>query len=119
MGSEQEKFQALLYEPAFKFTKANLQAEFEANLERIRQNQWLEEFPRGAHLLTYLYKILMCCESDLQAVDMLRRIFSRTFEPMVEMITDFVFGGDFNDPFGEFFIFKRQKDFAFTEDVER
>lgn len=108
LGAENEAFQALLYEAGVenKFTKANLRAEFEANLERIRQNQWLEEFPRGAHLLSYLYKILMCCESDLQAVDMLRRIFSRTFEPMVEMIASFVYGGDFNDPFGEFFIVK-------------
>lgn len=47
-----------------KFTAKNLKIEFEENIERIRNQQWLEEFPRGATLLTYLYKVLVCCESD-------------------------------------------------------
>jgi hypothetical protein len=59
----------------------------------------------------------MCCESDLQAVDMLRRIFARTFEPMVEMIADFVFTGEFNDPFGEFFIVKKRGDYVFNDKI--
>lgn len=78
MGEGQEeherfqKFQMLLYagkdqgqDGDGKFTVKNLQKEFQHNLEKIRNEQWLGEFPRGAHLLTYLYKILMCCESDL------------------------------------------------------
>ena len=103
-----DKFNAMLYEAGEnkQFTKANLQKEFDANLELIKSRQWLEEFPRGSKLLTYLYKILMCCESDLQAVKMLRRIFSRTFEPMLKMITDFIYTGEFDDPFDEFFIEK-------------
>ena len=61
-----EKFQKMLYGgDEQKFTNENLQIEFTKNLERITNQQWLEEFPRGADLLSYLYKILMCCESDL------------------------------------------------------
>ena len=75
-----EKFQELLYagKGESKFTAINLQMEFEKNLEIIRNQSWLEEFPRGTPLLTYLYKILVCCEADLQAVGLLRTIFSKS-----------------------------------------
>lgn len=89
-----------------KFTVKNLQKEFEKNLEKIRNQQWLGEFPRGAHLLTYLYRILMCCESDLQAVQLLRDIFRKTIQPLLELIRDFIYVGTFDDPFNEFFIEK-------------
>jgi hypothetical protein len=75
-------------------------------LEKIRNKQWLEEFPRGASLLTYLYKILMCCESDLQAVDLLRTIFRSSIKPLLQMISEFIYSGNFNDPFNEFFVEK-------------
>lgn len=91
-----------------KFTVHNLQQEFQHNLEKIRNEQWLGEFPRGAHLLDYLYKILMCCESDLQAVDLLRDIFTKTIQPLLEMIDDFIYRGVFDDPFNEFFIEKQE-----------
>ena len=76
-------------------------------MEKIRNEQWLGEFPRGAHLLNYLYKILMCCESDLQAVELLRDIFIKTIQPLLEMIDDFIYRGTFDDPFFEFFIEKK------------
>jgi len=106
MGEGQEeherfqKFQMLLYAGKDskngqggdgKFTAKNLQIEFQQNLEKIRNEQWLGEFPRGAHLLTYLYKILMCCESDLQAVHLLRDIFRKTIQPLLEMINEFIY----------------------------
>jgi hypothetical protein len=119
MGEGQEeherfqKFQMLLYagkgqgqDGDGKFTVKNLQKEFHHNLEKIRNEQWLGEFPRGAHLLTYLYKILMCCESDLQAVHLLRDIFRKTIQPLLEMINEFIYQGSFDDPFQEFFIEK-------------
>jgi hypothetical protein len=48
----------------------------------------------------------MCCESDLQAVDLLRDIFTKTIKPLLEMIDDFIYRGVFDDPFNEFFIEK-------------
>lgn len=41
----------------------------------IRNKFWLKKFPKGAQLLNYLYKIILCCESDLQAIELLRKIF--------------------------------------------
>lgn len=57
-------------------------------------------------MLTYLYKILMCCESDLQAVDLLRSIFRSSIKPLLQMISEFIYSGNFNDPFNEFFVEK-------------
>lgn len=37
----------------------------EVNLEKIRSEQWLNEFPKGARLLTYLYRIMLASEADL------------------------------------------------------
>ena len=51
----------------------------------------------------------MCCESDLQAVDLLRDIFAKSIQPLLDMIDDFIYRGTFNDPFGEFFIQKIHK----------
>ena len=75
----------------------------------MREEIWAKQFPRGAKLLSYLYRILLCSESDLQSVDLLRRIFSRTADPMLRMINDFIFRGDFEDPFQEFFVEKLYK----------
>jgi len=86
------------------FTTENLQEQLEKNLEKIRRKQWLEEFPKGSRLLTYLYRITLACEADLTVVELLRRIFSRTVSPLLRMISEFISIGDFEDPFGEFFI---------------
>jgi hypothetical protein len=48
----------------------------------------------------------MLCESDLQAVDLLRDIFSKTLQPLLDFISDFLHYGTFKDPFNEFFIEK-------------
>lgn len=48
----------------------------------------------------------MCCESDLQAVHLLRDIFRKTMQPLLEMIDEFIYRGTFDDPFQEFFIEK-------------
>jgi hypothetical protein len=77
------------------FNKKNLQIEFKKTLEKIRSKQWLEEFPRGAALLSYLYQILMCCESDLHSVKLLRHSFAVAIQPMLRMISDFIYTGDF------------------------
>ena len=55
---------ALLYQRNA-LTAENLQEQMEENLEKIRTEQWLNDFPRGAKLLTYLYRIMLACESDL------------------------------------------------------
>lgn len=70
--------------------------------------QWKQNFPKGAQLLTYLYKILLCCDtfSDLSTSHLLRKIFQKTVEPLLRMINSYIFTGDFDDPFGEFFISK-------------
>lgn len=103
-----QHFQEMLYgkHEQNKFTVDNLAKEFQKNLERIRSQQWLEEFPRGSSLLSYLYKIMMCCESDLQAVQMLRKIFAITIQPLLQMVSEFIYTGSFNDPYEEFFVEK-------------
>ena len=53
-----------------------------------------------------MYKIILCCESDLEAINLLRKIFAKTLKPYLNMITLFVFTGEFSDPFNEFFIEK-------------
>ena len=49
---------------------------------------------------------MLCCESDLQVIDLLRRVFSKTIEPLLQMINSFIFTGEFTDPFNEFFVEK-------------
>ena len=87
----------------------------EKNLEKIRNQSWLEQFLKGAPLLTYLYKILMCCEADLQAVDLLRMIFKKSVQPLLQMISEFIYTGSFNDPCGEFFV-ERAGEYKLTSD---
>lgn len=36
----------------------------------------------------------------------MRTIFSKSVQPLLQMISEFIYTGDFNDPFGEFFIEK-------------
>ncbi|CDW78602.1 lissencephaly type-1-like motif-containing protein [Stylonychia lemnae] len=84
----------------------NLREKFQIDIDKIRSRVWMENFPRGAQLLSYLYLILLCFESDLQAVDLLRRIFQKSIQPLLSMINSFIFTGDFDDPYGEFFVEK-------------
>lgn len=81
------------------FTTENLKEQLEANLEKIRRKQWLEEFPKGARLLTYLFRITLACEADLTVVELLRRIFARAVSPLLRMISEFITVGTFEDPF--------------------
>jgi len=78
----------------------------EENLEKIRSEQWLNEFPKGARLLTYLYRIMLASEADLQVIDLLRQIFSQSVRPILLMISAFITIGSFEDPFKEFFVEK-------------
>ena len=64
-------------------------------MEKIRTEQWLNEFPRGAKLLTYLYRIMLASEADLQVIDLLRRIFSAAVRPILLMISEFITIGSF------------------------
>lgn len=87
-------------------TGKNLRKQFQIDIENIRSKVWIKRFPKGAKLLSFLYKILLCSESDLQAVDLLRRIFQKSSEPLLQMINSFIFYGDFEDPYDEFFVEK-------------
>ena len=87
-------------------TAENLKEQLEENLEKIRSQQWLNEFPRGAKLLTYLYRIMLASEADLQVIDLLRRIFGAAVRPVLLMISEFITIGSFQDPFNEFFVQK-------------
>ena len=58
------KFMSLLYQRNA-LTADNLKEQLRENLEKIRSEQWLNEFPRGAKLLTYLYRIMLASEADL------------------------------------------------------
>ena len=60
-----DKFMSLLYKKTF--NARNLKF-LEQDLEHIRKKQWLEDFPRGSALLTYLYRITLACEADLQVI---------------------------------------------------
>lgn len=100
---EDINFISLLYKRNT-FNTENLKEQLEANLEKIRRKQWLEEFPRGANLLTYLFSITLACEADLNVVELLRRIFSRSIQPLLRMVSEFITVGTFEDPFEEFFI---------------
>lgn len=69
------------------------------------KEEWLHEFPKGSSLLSYLYNILVALESDLSVIDMIvRSLFQRTMKPYLNFITSFIYEGDFEDPFGEFYI---------------
>ena len=48
---------------------------------------------------------------------MLRRIFARTFEPYVAMMADYIYTGEFSDPFQEFFIVKDEQGLKFVQDI--
>ena len=96
---------ALLYQRNA-LTAENLKEQLEENLEKIRSEQWLNEFPRGAKLLTYLYRIMLASEADLQVIDLLRRIFGQAVRPILLMISEFITIGSFEDPFQEFFVEK-------------
>ena len=83
-----------------------MKEQIEENLEKIRSEQWLNEFPTGANLLTYLFRIMIASEADLQVIDLLRRIFTQTVRPILLMISEFITIGSFEDPFNEFFVEK-------------
>lgn len=104
-GQNDFKFMALLYQRNA-LTSTNLQEQIEENLEKIRSEQWLNEFPKGARLLTYLYRIMIASEADLQVIDLLRRIFTQSAHPLLLMISEFITIGSFEDPFEEFFVEK-------------
>lgn len=47
-----------------KFNSSNLK-NYEQLLQENKFKDWKEEFPKGAELLTYLFRILLWAESDL------------------------------------------------------
>ena len=104
-ANDEFKFMSLLYQRNA-LTAENLKEQLEENLEKIRTEQWLNEFPRGAKLLTYLYRIMLASEADLQVIDLLRRIFCAAVRPILLMISEFITIGSFQDPFNEFFVEK-------------
>ena len=116
-NGDEFKFLSLLYQRDA-FTAANLQEQLEENLERIRRQQWLEEFPRGAKLLTYLYRIMLACEADLQVIDLLRQIFAQSCKPVLLMTSQFITLGTFEDPFDEFFVEKLFRPLKQAEGVD-
>ena len=59
----------------------------------------------------------MCCEYDLQAVEMLRNIFAIAIQPLLKMITDFIYTGTFNDPCSEFFVEKEP--YKLSEELQK
>ena len=103
--NDELKFMSLLFQRNA-LTAANLKEQLEENLERIRSDKWLNEFPKGAHLLTYLYRIVLMSEADLQIIGLLRRIFAQAVRPFLLMISEFITIGSFEDPFNEFFVEK-------------
>jgi hypothetical protein len=65
----------------------------QANLDLVRRMQWLEEFPRGAMLVTYLYRILLSVEADHTLNELLHTIFRQTLKPILKMLSDFISSG--------------------------
>lgn len=49
-------------EPAV-YTKKTFLENFRVDIESLQARRWKEEFPKGAHLLSYLYNVLLCCDS--------------------------------------------------------
>ena len=81
------------------------------NLSQLKNEHWLESFPRGANLLSYLYKILLSCEADYQLNALLRKLFSQSCVPLLKMAEDFLNQGHFEDPYNEFFV-SSQREFC-------
>jgi hypothetical protein len=82
------------------------------------KEEWLHEFPKGSSLLSYLYNILVALESDLSVIDtIVRTLFQRTMTPYLNFITSFIYEGDFEDPFGEFYIEKVDHEQGETQDI--
>ena len=70
----------------------------------MRAKEWIFDLPQGTHLLSYLYNILTQLESDLKQVQFIRKIFIKALSPYLNMIRIFIFKGDVQDPFYEFFV---------------
>ncbi|KAL2610928.1 hypothetical protein R1flu_022620 [Riccia fluitans] len=68
----------------------------------------VEDFPRGADLLTYLYEQLM--EVDPIHQELLRFLFERAYQPYSEFIRSWLFQAAVKDPYCEFVI--EQSDFS-------
>jgi hypothetical protein len=49
---------------------------------------------------------MLASESDLQVIDLLRKVFSSSLQPILYMISEFITQGTFEDPFNEFFVEK-------------
>lgn len=83
---------------------------YDQSIHVINKDQWFRDFPKGSHLLSYLYNILISLESDLSVINLVRKLFQQTLKPYLNFITSFIYEGDFNDPFDEFYIEKLQQD---------
>ena len=74
------KFNAqVVFSEPVAYTKKTFLDNFRADIESLQARRWKEEFPKGAQLLSYLYKVLLCCDSfsDQQTTtDLLRRLFT-------------------------------------------
>lgn len=58
------KFNAqLVFSEPIAYTKKSFLENFRVDIESLQGRSWKEEFPKGAGLLTYLYKVLLCCDS--------------------------------------------------------
>ena len=64
------------------------------------------DFPKGSNLISYLYNILISLESDLSVINLVRKLFQTTLKPYLNFINSFIYNGDFEDPYNEFYIEK-------------
>ena len=85
---------------------------YHKSVKILRKDEWLVDFPKGPNLISYLYNILISLESDLSVINLVRKLFQSTINPYLNFITTFIYEGDFEDPFNEFFIEK------ITDDME-
>jgi hypothetical protein len=79
---------------------------YDKSIMHMSKEEWFRDFPKGSHLLSYLYNILISLESDLSVIDLIRKLFQKTLSPYLTFITEFIYMGDFHDPFNEFYIKK-------------
>ena len=79
-------------------------AAYEHVVNELRGKDWMTDFPKGGDLLTYLYNILLEVESDPTSVNLVKNLFHRALKPYLSWISHFIYWGEFNDPFGEFYI---------------
>ena len=79
---------------------------YEKSINTLRKEEWLIDFPKGSNLISYLYNILISLESDLSVINLVRKLFQTTLKPYLNFVNSFIYNGDFEDPYNEFYIEK-------------